>query len=88
MTPGMRMQLFILISHLYMHPRQIFNTKLQSFIKGKKGKIISKSLKVKLEYNYVYSVWLLLTEKPLVQSQDIISVALYIIFETLSNILS
>lgn len=38
MTPGMcmRMHLFILISHLYMHPRQFFNTKLQSFIKGKK----------------------------------------------------
>lgn len=83
------MQLFILISHLYMHPRQIFNTKLQSFIKGKKRQDNIKEFESEIiEYNYVYSVWLLLTEKPLVQSQDIISVALYIIFETLSNILS
>lgn len=49
MTPGMGMNLFILISHLYMHPRQIFNTKLQSFIKGKNGKIILKSLKIESE---------------------------------------
>lgn len=56
-TRNEELHLFILISHLYMHPRQIFNTKLQSFIKGKNGKIILKSLKIESEIRItMYSV--------------------------------